>query len=118
MRRLQEYRVWVLSQEELEELQTYEGEYKTVSQELIDKIISTDEIIYTAWGGEQFLPCTYKYNGLQENGRSYERVFAAIDPVLNGDGGFDAGTLISFSIQPVMGDNGIETQLSIRWEEL
>lgn len=47
MRRLQEYRVWILSQEELDELRTYEGEYKTVSQALIDKIISTDEIIYT-----------------------------------------------------------------------
>ena len=47
MRRLQEYRVWILSQEELDELRTYESGFKTVSQELIDKIISTDEIIYT-----------------------------------------------------------------------
>ena len=59
------------------------------------------------------MPCTYKYNGFQQDGRTYERVFAAINPVLNG-GGYDAGTLISFSIQPVMGDNGIEMQLSVR----
>lgn len=63
------------------------------------------------------MPCTYKYNGFHEDGRSYERVFAAVDPALN-EGGYGGGTLISFSIQPVMGDNGIEMQLSIRWEEL
>lgn len=47
MKRMIEYRTWVLSQEELDELRKYEGEYKTVSQELVNKIISTDEIIYT-----------------------------------------------------------------------
>ena len=113
MRRLQEYRVWVLSQEELDELRTYEAEFKTVSQELVNKIISTDEIIYNTGYSEQFLPCTYKYNSFHDDGPHYERVFAAIDPALN-ESGFGGGTVLSFSIQPIMTDNGIETQLSIR----
>ena len=113
MKRLQEYRVWVLSQEELDELRTYEADFKTVSQELIDKIISTDEIIYNTGYSEQFLPCTYKYNSFNGDGPHYERVFAAIDPGLN-ENSYYGGTVLSFSIQPVMTDNGIETQLSVR----
>lgn len=112
-----------MNQEQVDNLLSiYNSEDNTVvSPEILNKIVSTDKIIFDdAWGGYTLNCVLDSWNKNAETGEINYRtkVFASYEPGLS-MGGYGAGYLVGFNLSQVdHGEEGLKWHLIVYTDEI
>lgn len=123
MKRLQEINTWNLNQEQIDELlETYNDENNiVVSTEILNKIVSTDKIIFdSSWGGYTLNCVLDSWSRNSETGEINYRVkvFSSYEPALS-MGGYGAGFSVGFNLsQTDHGEEGLKWRLTVYTDEI